>query len=401
MKKEKSMAKMKNIWVAIFVVGGMILAFRDTKNSSAQKDPLAPVRCEYDKDGTLTVSGNGVLKENAVGDRTEDEEVGIGVKRVIIEEGITEMDDYCLSGFVDMTELELPDSLQKIGKRAFWGCERLKKVRLPSGVSEISKGCFSGCKSLEEVVIPEELTAIRKDAFKGCERLKQLIVPKKLLLWDDPMRKCPALKKVVNHSVKSLELDACGGNKTWYAEGKEVSKLAAGGTAVSKGKKFKISYHLLGGKKAGNLPSSYRYGDCKKLTFHAKKAGYALLGWYNPANKGEPYYQTSISPSLAKDIVLKPFWVKYEVKNVKKNCVRLSIDDRNAVVRFGVFDVRYSKHKDMSKEKYERVSDEPIVIRKLKKNQRYYFEIAYTEMDADDDDHQSIWVGKRSVVIKK
>lgn len=63
--------------------------------------------------------------------------MGIGVKRVIVEEGITEMEAYCLSDFLDMTDLELPDSLQKIGKQAFRGCRQLKKVKLPSRISEI------------------------------------------------------------------------------------------------------------------------------------------------------------------------------------------------------------------------------------------------------------------------
>ena len=162
--------------------------------AAVQKD----VQCKYDKNGTLTISGNGVLKENAVGDRTEDDGVGIGVKRVIIEEGITELEAYCLSGFIDMTDLELPDSLQKIGKQAFQGCRQLKKVELPSGISEIPEGCFSGCRSPEEIVIPEGLTAIRTDALKGCMRLKQLIVPEKLITWEKPIEKCPALKKVVN-----------------------------------------------------------------------------------------------------------------------------------------------------------------------------------------------------------
>ena len=160
-------------------------------------------------------------------------------------------------------------------------------------------------------------------------------------------------------------------------------------------------YHLLGGKKEGNLPSSYRYGSCKKLTFSARKEGYILLGWYNPADKETSYYQTSISPSLAKNIILKPFWVRYKVKNVKKNSVRIFIDDRNAIVPFGVFDVRYSKTKNMANAKYLRITDTFKVICKLKKNQRYYFEVAYAEKDDDDDDYESVWVGKRSIVIKK
>lgn len=366
--------------------------------AAAQKD----VQCKYDKNGTLTISGNGVLKENAVGDRTEDDGVGIGVKRVIIEEGITELEAYCLSGFIDMTDLELPDSLQKIGKQAFQGCRQLKKVELPSGISEIPEGCFSGCRSLEEIVIPEGLTAIRTNALKGCMRLKQLIVPEKLVTWEKPIEKCPALKKVVNHCAQSLELDSCEGKKAWYVKGKKVNKLHPGETAVSKGKKYKIRYQLLGGKKTGDLPSAYRYGSCQKLALYAGKAGYKLLGWYNPANKEEPYYQTSISPSLAQDITLKPFWVKYEIKNTKKNSICISINDKNAIVPFGTFHVRYSKNKDMSGSEYCYVSSGiPKTIRKLQKGRRYYIEIAYTEAEADDDEEASVWIGKRSVVIKK
>lgn len=254
-----------------------------------------------------------------------------------------EIEAYCFWDFIDMTELELPDSLQKIGKRAFRGCRQLKKAELPSGISEIPEGCFSGCRSLEEIVVPEGLTAIRKDALKDCEHLKQLTVPESLTLWENPIANCPALKKITNHCAQSLALDSCGGNKAWYVKGKKVNTLAPGKTAVSKGKKFKIRYQLLGGKKTGNLPTGYRYGDGQKLTLHASKLRYALLGWYNPANKREPYYQTNLDPSLAQDITLKPFWVKYEVKNIKKNSLCISINDKKAIVPFGTFHVRYSE----------------------------------------------------------
>jgi hypothetical protein len=124
---------------------------------------------------------------------------------------------------------------------------------------------------------------------------------------------------------------------------------------------------LLGGEKSGNLPSSYRYGSGRKLTLHVRKKGFALLGWYNSADKENPYYQISIGPSMAKDIILKPFWVKYKLKNIAKNSIKISIDDRNAVVPFGVFDVRYSKRRDMANSKYFRIMDAPKVIHGLKK----------------------------------
>ncbi len=386
-------------WLVFYALaaGTLIFICENTKSVAAQNE----IRCDYDKNGTMTVRGSGVLYWTAIEESTEDE-VGYGVKKVVIHEGITEISAGCFSGdFTDMTELKLPNSLRKIGNRAFKGCKQLKEVELPSGLSEIPEECFSGCKSLDKIVINKELAAIRKDAFKGCERLKKMIVPKNLKVWKDPIEKCSALKKIVNNSDQVLKLDTCSGNKTWYVEGEKTSKLASGKTAISKGKKYKISYRLSGGKKAGDLPSSYRYGSCKKLTLHARKKGFTLLGWYNPADKENPYYQTDISPSLAKNIILRPFWVKYKVQNIKKNSVKISIDDRNAVVPFGVFDVRYSKSKDMANAKYFRIMDASKVIHKLKKNQRYYFEIAYTESEEDDDDYESIWVGKRSIVIKK
>ncbi len=391
------MTKVRCLFFYALIVSTLVFIYKNTTSVAAQKN----IKCDYDENGTMTVHGNGVLYWTAIEESAEDE-VGYGIKKVIIKEGITEISAGCFSGdFTDMTELKLPNSVRKIGKRAFKGCKRLKKVKLPSGLSEIPKECFSGCKSLDKIVINKELVAIRKDAFKGCERLKKLIVPKKLTIWENPIKKCSALKKVVNNSANSLKLDTCHGNKTWYVKGKKISRLASGKIAKSKGKKFKISYRLLGGKKAGYLPSSYRYGSCKKLTLSAKKKGYVLLGWYNPADKENPYYQTSISPSLAKNIVLKPFWVKYQVRNIKKNSVKISINDRNAVVPFGVFDVRYSKNRHMANAKYLRIMDVPKVIHKLKKNKRYYFEIAYTEIEEDDDDYESVWVGKRSIVIKK
>lgn len=392
-----NMFKVRWLFFYTLVASTLIFFSENTKSIAAQND----IRCDYDDNGTMTVRGNGILYWTAIEESAEDE-VGYGIKKVVIEEGITEISASCFSGdFIDMTELELPNSLRKIGNGAFKGCKQLKKVELPSGLSEIPKECFSGCKSLTEIVINKELAAIRKDAFRGCERLKKLTVPKNLKVWDDPIKKCSVLKKIVNNSTQLLKLDTCNGNKEWYVKGKKVSKLASGKTAISKGKKFKISYHLLGGKKTGNLPSSYRYGSCKKLTFHAKKKGFALLGWYNSADKENPFYQTSISPSLSRDIILKPFWIKYEIKNIKKNSIKISIDDRNAVVPFGVFDVRYSKSRDMTNAKYFRIKDTPKVIHNLKKNQRYYFEIAYTEMEYDDEDYESIWVGKRNIVIKK
>ena len=147
------------------------------------------------------------------------------------------------------------------------------------------------------------------------------------------------------------------------------------------------------------MPSSYNYGKVVKLPLNVQKKNYALLGWYNPSDE-DGYYCTQTSTTLSGNIVLQPIWVKYKVKNVKKRAIRIMIDDSDSVVSFGTFDIRYSQHKNMKDAKYcaRSSSSKERYIRKLKKNQRYYVQVAYTEME--DEEWGDVWVGKRSVVIK-
>ena len=79
------MAKVR--WL-LFVVCTLIFVYGNTKGIAAQDN----VRCDFDKNGTMTVSGKGVLYWSAIEESSEDE-VGYGIKKVIIQEGITEISD--------------------------------------------------------------------------------------------------------------------------------------------------------------------------------------------------------------------------------------------------------------------------------------------------------------------
>ena len=76
--------------------------------------------------------------------------------------------------------VNIPDSVQKIGQKAFYWCERLTEVKLPKQIKTIEKETFSSCKELTKVYIPEGCKAIKEMAFWSCYKLGDVYLPNSL-----------------------------------------------------------------------------------------------------------------------------------------------------------------------------------------------------------------------------
>lgn len=391
------MKRIKNVLVLVFCT--VLLGFVMGQDAEAA-ETRSRIQCQYLDAETIVVSGNGVLQWEHL-EAISRGEIGKGIKEIVIEEGIIGIDSYCFSSdFKELVRIKLPDTLESIGKKAFKECESLRRIRLPEELTDIPEGCFERCKNLVKVQIPDSVVSIQQDAFAGCDRLRTLVLPKNLETWNNPIANTPMLKKIKNRSRIRCELDDCEGNKTWYVRERKRIFVPARKTAVAKGKSYKITYDLLGGKRQGILPGTYKYGSNMKLPVNVKKKGYVFLGWYNEAEM-DVYYRTDISPSMAEDITLQPFWVKYDVRNGKGKKIVVKIDDADAVATFGSFVVRYSRNKDMSGAKLCKASldSKKKVIAGLKKNRTYWVEISY--VDSQESASERIWVGKRKIKIKK
>lgn len=97
------------------------------------------------------------------------------VRSITIGEGITYVGDGLFSYARAVTELNLPESLEEIGDRAFsnFGIQTLK---LPKNLKKIGDSAFSGC-SLTEIIWPVALESIESSAFSRCDQLKELVLP--------------------------------------------------------------------------------------------------------------------------------------------------------------------------------------------------------------------------------
>ncbi len=70
------------------------------------------------------------------------------------------------------TTLVLPEGVQTIGEYAFYDCSTLTAVKLPKGLRTIGEYAFNGCRGLTEITIPDSVQTIGNDAFEECGGLK-------------------------------------------------------------------------------------------------------------------------------------------------------------------------------------------------------------------------------------
>lgn len=110
---------------------------------------------------------------------------------------LTKIGGNAFSGFDRLVELNLPDSIVSIGTRAFYKCSSLRSVKLPAHLKVISELMFGYCESMEHVQMPQDLEEIERYAFSDCSNLKSVSLP-------------DSTKKVAEDAFESEEFDEGG-----------------------------------------------------------------------------------------------------------------------------------------------------------------------------------------------
>lgn len=77
-----------------------------------------------------------------------------------------------------LSNITIPEGVQKIGMSAFMHCVSLKKIKIPQMLQEIGHSVFLGCRKLEEFTIPAGWTSIPAGMFGSCKNLKEITIPK-------------------------------------------------------------------------------------------------------------------------------------------------------------------------------------------------------------------------------
>lgn len=115
---------------------------------------------------TFTVSS---IKESAFS--------GSSVTSITIPESVTRIGMKAFSGCSFLTSVTLPKRLTSIGEYLFWGCSSLTSIVIPEGVTSIREHAFKDCSSLTAITIPQNLSNIEYGAFWGCSSLTSIAIP--------------------------------------------------------------------------------------------------------------------------------------------------------------------------------------------------------------------------------
>ena len=360
--------------------------------STNSKDIYAEDMIRYQVIGgnTLVISGTGEVNSVLGFDENIDRSQ---IKKLIIGEGITKI-SATRAYLLHLEKIVLPDTLVEIGDYAFASNDYLREVIFGKNLRKVGEDAFAGCEKLSEMAFPDSVSEIGQMVFSGCTRLKKIVLPASLSEWEpNVIDDCPALREIVNRSQLSCKIPWYKKYVTWIVDRKETRVIPPGKTGRSIGKKIPIKFHLMGGKKVGKLPKSYRFGEEVKLPECVKRKGYVFMGW-----------STSMYDSIKKIEIGKKkaefyaTWYKYKVESKKSGTATVTFNSTEAVLSFWEHAVRYSTDKNMGNWDiaYCAKKKGKVTIRHLWPGRTYYFQISGK---IDGDLPYRNWRAKRKVSI--
>ena len=144
------------------------------------------------------MGGGGTGEDNLI--ISGDSVVGVRDKTkltgtLILPDTITKIGDKAFKDCTGLTGITVPDSVTQIGKQAFYGCTLLTNITIGTGVTDVGSYAFKDCtnltkavincttvpelgiRSLKEAVLGNTVTKIGDSAFNYCNNLTSIIIP--------------------------------------------------------------------------------------------------------------------------------------------------------------------------------------------------------------------------------
>ncbi|WP_294473613.1 leucine-rich repeat domain-containing protein [uncultured Ruminococcus sp.] len=96
-----------------------------------------------------------------------------GLMELRLPQGVEEIGEYAFGDCIRLRRVQAGD-VKRLGNSAFRKCAALEGFVAENGLTVIGDGCFYGCDALETVTLPYTVEEIGDDAFAACERLRRV-----------------------------------------------------------------------------------------------------------------------------------------------------------------------------------------------------------------------------------
>lgn len=121
------------------------------------------------------------------------------VSEIKLPESIQKIKEYAFANATLPENLSIPKCVTSLGKRAFSKCKGLKALFFNGSINYLGEWCFSFNKELENVIFPEscDIKEISTKAFLYCSNLKQIALPTRLKkINNEAFQWCISINKI-------------------------------------------------------------------------------------------------------------------------------------------------------------------------------------------------------------
>ncbi|MCD7772720.1 MAG: leucine-rich repeat protein [Ruminococcus sp.] len=162
-------------------------------------------------DGLLTISGTG-----SANDYTGFDPYYTSILNIVVEEGITDIDNSLFWGYSNVKTVSLPSTLTSLGTQIFYNCTSLEYINIPEGVTELKTNLFYNCSNADLVIDIQStsLTSIASLAF-GSSVVGTIYVYSQDM-YDLVSAKATSATVVLKSTGSTVVASGtCGDNATW------------------------------------------------------------------------------------------------------------------------------------------------------------------------------------------
>lgn len=154
---------------------------------------------------TAKVYGNGSISFTKFDENGSEKKkiLPVAVKKVILKNGINEINEKAFYGYENLEKVEIPNSVTNIENHAFYRTG-LKEINIPQNVKSIGAYAFA-YTNLEEINIPDNINNIEQGAFEGCTNLENVTLPKSITeINESTFSKCIKLSNIKLDNIKKI-----------------------------------------------------------------------------------------------------------------------------------------------------------------------------------------------------
>jgi len=125
-----------------------------------------------------TVTHNGV--EYTVNRMMDEAFKGTKITSIVLPNTLTKMGSKAFLNCSSLKSVTLPEGITSLGESYFQNCSNLTEISLPAGITEIGDYCFNNCSSLSTIALPNGLESLGKSCFESCSNLTSIELPNTL-----------------------------------------------------------------------------------------------------------------------------------------------------------------------------------------------------------------------------